>query len=85
MLVLVQDCFKLWSSSWIEWVSSIWRLYFVDTLPASGAIKFYAGCFHSSAVPLRGFLPLYGVGRWFVGARMCFQVAPSAQKGDCRR
>ena len=34
VLVLVQDCFKLWSSSWIEWVSSILRLCFVDALSA---------------------------------------------------
>ena len=43
-------------------VSSIWRLCSIGTLLASGAIKYYAGCFHSPIIPLRGFLPLHGVG-----------------------
>ena len=30
-------------------------------------------CFHSATIPLWGFLPLHGVGWWYVGARMCFQ------------
>ena len=43
-------------------VSSIRHLCSVGALLASVAIKYYAWCFHSSIIPLRGFLPLHGVG-----------------------
>ena len=53
-LIQAVDLFRL--------LSSVWRLCSVGALLASVAIKYYAWCFHSSIIRLRGFLPLHGVG-----------------------
>ena len=68
---------------WVGRVYSIWRLCSVGALPASGAIKYYAGlvfplCHHS---PVR-FPPL--ARRWMVvrgSPDVLSKVAPSALKG----